>query len=191
MEFQYKHDYSKLSDKQIVGKILAEPHDEEAVAYMLHDRYAPLIHKLYRRLTTDDTWFNDCVDELFIHLRDDTIFEPEHPALSQTYPLDIFQNAWDDSANYIVILSNQSNDAPHPLNLKDVPIEPELLELCEAIAKTPRRYGHKRAKTKVGRMVLSGITQRNSIPTCYPITCSLKAKRNTTVSWLSIPSNLL
>lgn len=69
MEFQYRYDYSKLSDKQIVGKILAEPHDEEAAAYLLHDRYAPLIHKLYRRLTTDDTWFDDCVDELFIHLR--------------------------------------------------------------------------------------------------------------------------
>ena len=45
MEFQYKIDYSKLSDKQIVGKILAEPHDEEAAAYLLHDRYAPLLRR--------------------------------------------------------------------------------------------------------------------------------------------------
>lgn len=36
MEFQYKLDYSKLSDKQIVEKILAEPHDEEAEAFYTH-----------------------------------------------------------------------------------------------------------------------------------------------------------
>ena len=69
MEFQYKYDYSKLSDKQIVEKILAEPHNEEAAAYLLHDRYAPLLYKLYRRLTKDETWFDDCVDELFMHIR--------------------------------------------------------------------------------------------------------------------------
>lgn len=69
MEFQYKLDYSKLSDKQIIGKILAEPHDEEAAAYLLHNRYAPLLRSLYRRITTDDTWYDDCVDELFILLK--------------------------------------------------------------------------------------------------------------------------
>jgi len=69
MEFQYKLDYNKLSDKQIVGKILAEPHDEEAAVYLLHDRYAPLLRSLYRRITTDDTWYDDCVDELFILLK--------------------------------------------------------------------------------------------------------------------------
>lgn len=50
MEFQYKLDYNKLSDRQIVEKILAEPHDEEAAAYLLHDRYAPLLYRLYRQL---------------------------------------------------------------------------------------------------------------------------------------------
>lgn len=69
MEFQYRFNYKDLSDKQIVGKILADPHDEEAAAYLLHDRYAPLLHKLYRWLTTDDTWFDDCFDELFMHIK--------------------------------------------------------------------------------------------------------------------------
>ena len=69
MDFHYKLDYSKLSDKQVVAKILAESHDEEAAVYLLHDRYTPLLHKLYRRLTTDDTWFDDCVDELFMHIK--------------------------------------------------------------------------------------------------------------------------
>ena len=71
MEFQYKYkyDYSKFSDKQIVEKILGIPPNEEAAAYLLHDRYSPLLRKLYRCFTTDDTWFVDCVDELFISLK--------------------------------------------------------------------------------------------------------------------------
>lgn len=69
MDFQYRLDYSKLSDKQIVEKILAEPHDEEAAAYLLHERYAPLLKSLYRYCTQEDIWFDDCVNELFIHIK--------------------------------------------------------------------------------------------------------------------------
>lgn len=88
------------------------------------------------------------------------LFEPGVSILSQTYPLDVFQNAWNDSANYLVILSNQCNYDPHPLNLDDVPIEPELLELREAIAENAHEvwaksrkeegwsYGPKRDDTK-------------------------------------------
>ena len=75
-----------------------------------------------------------------------TILDPGHPALSHTYPLDIFQNAWDDSVHYIVILSNQTNYYPHPLNLDDVPIEPELLELREAIAENAHEVWAKTRK---------------------------------------------
>jgi hypothetical protein len=38
-----------------------------------------------------------------------TIFDPASNISSSNYPIDIFQDAWDDSANYTVILSNQSN----------------------------------------------------------------------------------
>lgn len=69
MELRYKFDYSKLSDKQIVEKVLAEPHDEEAAAYLLNDRYAPLLNSLYRYFTQDDIWIDDCINELFIHLK--------------------------------------------------------------------------------------------------------------------------
>lgn len=69
MEFPYRFKYKDLSDKQIVKKILAEPHNEEAAAYLLHDRYAPLLHKIYHRFTIEDTWFDDCIDELFMHLK--------------------------------------------------------------------------------------------------------------------------
>jgi hypothetical protein len=77
-----------------------------------------------------------------------TIIEPRISTLSQTYPIDIFQNAWDDSVNYIVILSNQSNYEPHPLILDDVTIEPELMELREAIAENAHEVW---AKTRKGQ----------------------------------------
>lgn len=65
----YKIDYTKLTDRQIVEKILAEPHDEEGAVYLLHDRYSPLLLSIYRSFTKDVTWYDDCVDELFIHLK--------------------------------------------------------------------------------------------------------------------------
>lgn len=74
------------------------------------------------------------------------LVEPGISMLPQTYPLDVFQNAWNDSANYLVILSNQCNYEPHPLNLDDVPIEPELLELREAIAENAHEVWAKTRK---------------------------------------------
>ena len=75
-----------------------------------------------------------------------TILDAGNVTLSHTYPIDVFKNAWDDSANYIVILSNQSNYEPHPLDLDDVEIEPELLELREAIAENAHEVWAKTRK---------------------------------------------
>ena len=75
-----------------------------------------------------------------------TIIEPDSSVLSKSYQIGIFQNAWDDSANYVVILSNQSNYEPHPLDLDDVTIEPELLELREAIAENAHEVWAKTRK---------------------------------------------
>lgn len=77
MEFQYKFNYKDLSDKQIVDKILEVPHNEEAAAYLLHDRYTNLLHSVYNKALLDlfnkavhtDYWFDDCENELFMHLR--------------------------------------------------------------------------------------------------------------------------
>ena len=74
------------------------------------------------------------------------IFDPEDPNFTKTYPLDVFKNAWDDSYNYLVSISNQSNYEPHPLNLDDVPIEPELMELREAIAENAHEVWAKTRK---------------------------------------------
>lgn len=62
------------------------------------------------------------------------IFDPGYSELSKTYPIEIFSEAWNDSANYLVSISNQNKYEPHPLNLADVKLERELIELREAIA---------------------------------------------------------
>lgn len=80
MDFQYKTDYGTLTDRQLVEMILAEPSDEEAAFYLLHERYAPLLGKLYHRFTTDDTWFDDYVDELFLHLKGRDATWPSTPS---------------------------------------------------------------------------------------------------------------
>lgn len=62
------------------------------------------------------------------------IFNPGFPDLSKTYPIDVFIEAWNDSYNYLVTISNYNKYEPHPLDLSDVELEEELIELREAIA---------------------------------------------------------
>lgn len=77
MKFQYRFNYKDLSDKQLVDKILEVPHNEEAAAYLLHDRYSNLLHSVYNKVLLDlfnkavhtDYWYDDCENELFMHLR--------------------------------------------------------------------------------------------------------------------------
>lgn len=69
MEFEYRIKYNELTDKEIVGRILAIPHNEEAAAFLLYNRYDPLLHSIYNKLTRERIWYDDCVDELFIHLK--------------------------------------------------------------------------------------------------------------------------
>ena len=71
-----------------------------------------------------------------LNLKNDTIsiWEPDSTGSSKTYPLNIFIEAWNDSANYLVIISNHTKYEPKPMNLIDVDLEDELIELREAIA---------------------------------------------------------
>ncbi len=69
MEFKYRNNYANLTDKQIVDKVLVPPHNEEGVAFLLYNRYDPLLHKVYKNLTKDGRWYDDCVGELFFHLK--------------------------------------------------------------------------------------------------------------------------
>lgn len=61
--------YEKFSDKDLVKMILEPPSNEEAAVYLLYDRYSPLLHSVYRVITQNMYWYDDCVNELFLHLK--------------------------------------------------------------------------------------------------------------------------
>lgn len=62
--------YTGLSDKELVHRIINIPHDEEAAAYLIHTRYAPLLKSIYRSLfNNDQSLYGDCVQDLFIYLK--------------------------------------------------------------------------------------------------------------------------
>lgn len=69
MAFATRIDYNQLTDRQIVALAVQSPHNEEAALFLLYDRYRPLLRHIYRNLTSEIVWYDDCVDELFMHLR--------------------------------------------------------------------------------------------------------------------------
>lgn len=62
------------------------------------------------------------------------VTDSDTPEEMDIYPLSQFLDAWEDSGNYLTIISNRDDYTPHPIWLDDVEMEDELLELQEAIA---------------------------------------------------------
>ena len=70
MESRFPTKYSKQSDKELVDRIIDVPHDDEAAAYLLQIRYAPLFRKIYHRVfNNDQSLYEDCIQDLFIYLK--------------------------------------------------------------------------------------------------------------------------
>ena len=65
-----------------------------------------------------------------------TIYDPNSVNSEDTYPLRIFEDAWNDSKNYLVTITNNGMKPynPKPIDLSDVVLTEELNELREAIA---------------------------------------------------------
>lgn len=63
-----------------------------------------------------------------------TITDSATPQQHDVYPLSQFQDAWDDSSRYLIIISDGEEYEPHPIDLSDVEISDDLIELREAIA---------------------------------------------------------
>lgn len=74
------------------------------------------------------------------------LFDPSSPNGIIERPLELFVNAWEDSSHYLVIISNQNNYEPHPLNLDNVSLETDLDELREAIAENAHEVWAKARK---------------------------------------------
>jgi len=69
MEFKASPTYSNLTDRELVGMILTPPRNEEAAVFLLYVRYAPLLSSIFKKLSDNTYWYDDCVHELFIHLK--------------------------------------------------------------------------------------------------------------------------
>lgn len=65
-----------------------------------------------------------------------TIFDPNSPNKEDSYTIDQFMDAWNDSKNYLVTVTQKDNDVyiPEPIDLSDVELSSDLNELREAIA---------------------------------------------------------
>lgn len=62
--------YKKLNDKEVVDKIITIPYNEEAAAYLIYERYDPLLYKIYKEVfDKDNSWYEDCQGDLFEYLK--------------------------------------------------------------------------------------------------------------------------
>lgn len=62
-----------------------------------------------------------------------TLLNPGEYDKIRQYPLNVFLEAWDDSANYLII-SNRNHYNPHPVNLSDIFLEEDLMRLQDVFA---------------------------------------------------------
>lgn len=65
-----------------------------------------------------------------------TIYDPNSSNVEDTYPIEQFKDAWNDSRNYLVTTTanNIITYTPKPIDLSDVELSDDLNELREAIA---------------------------------------------------------
>ena len=65
-----------------------------------------------------------------------TLFDPNSSNAEDTYPIEQFKDAWNDSKNYLVTITSNSMKTytPKPIDLSDVELTGDLNELREAIA---------------------------------------------------------
>lgn len=74
---------------------------------------------------------------VIIEAIDDDVVKITDPSTTQqydSYPLQQFLDAWEDSSRYIIIISDGQEYDPHPIDLTGVEVSDELIELREAIA---------------------------------------------------------
>lgn len=69
MELSFKDKYKKLSDKEIVDLIIAEPYNEEAATYLIYDRYEPLCISICLKTLGGVSRLDELQSELFMLLK--------------------------------------------------------------------------------------------------------------------------
>lgn len=61
--------YARLTDREIINRIITKPFNEEAAAYLLYERYSPKFRKLCRDIYGTCDVYYDCVDDLIVFLK--------------------------------------------------------------------------------------------------------------------------
>lgn len=70
MTLTFQYNYKMCSDKELVDKIITLPYNDEAAAFLIYNRYDPLLFKLYRNIfERDSSWYEDCLGDLFEFLK--------------------------------------------------------------------------------------------------------------------------
>lgn len=70
MPLLFQYNYKGYSDKELVDKITTVPYNEEVAAYLIYNRYDPLLGKIYRKVFDGDgSWYEDCLGDLFDYLK--------------------------------------------------------------------------------------------------------------------------
>lgn len=70
MEVKFRSRNSIFNDREIVDRIITFPYDDEAAAYLIQVRYAPLLKSIYRKVFDNDlSWYEDCLQDFFIFLK--------------------------------------------------------------------------------------------------------------------------
>lgn len=69
MELIFKDRYKTLSDREIVDRIITEPYDDEAAAYLIYCRYEPLCVSVCLKTLGGTQQLDELQSELFILLK--------------------------------------------------------------------------------------------------------------------------
>lgn len=90
----------------------------------------------------EDLMFGQIPDHTVVVLNCDvnagtiTVFDPDSPEPEDEYPISQFMDAWNDSKNYLAIITTKDMNTyiPKPIDISDVELTEDLNELREAIA---------------------------------------------------------
>lgn len=91
---------------------------------------------------TEDLYVGEFTDHTIVVVSLDivkqtiTVYDPNSSHCEDTYPLNQFINAWNDSKNYLITITpnNMKTYIPKPIDLSDICLSEDLKELREAIA---------------------------------------------------------
>lgn len=74
MRLHFRHKYEEMADQQLVETVtrvpIGESVNEEAIAFLLYNRYDPLLSKLYGVVfQMSKGYYEDCLGDLFVYLK--------------------------------------------------------------------------------------------------------------------------